>query len=85
MLEAGGYYNCKKTDGICEDVCDSEVSGPLSRLPSFRHARPTVLHSDLSLSLPRRVFLWVWFLPRSTAIPVLDGDCCFCYLIAFRL
>uniref|UniRef100_A0A0D9YUF2 Beta-1,4-mannosyl-glycoprotein 4-beta-N-acetylglucosaminyltransferase n=1 Tax=Oryza glumipatula TaxID=40148 RepID=A0A0D9YUF2_9ORYZ len=23
-MEAGGYYNCKKTDGICEDVCDSE-------------------------------------------------------------
>jgi hypothetical protein len=26
-MEAAGYYsNCKKTDGICEGICDGEVS-----------------------------------------------------------
>ncbi|KAF0935873.1 hypothetical protein E2562_036514 [Oryza meyeriana var. granulata] len=59
-MEAGGYYNCKKTDGICEDVCDSEVSEQPLR-PSAMPC-PRGQPSDLSLSLPRRVFLSVaWF------------------------
>jgi beta-1,4-mannosyl-glycoprotein beta-1,4-N-acetylglucosaminyltransferase len=41
-MEAG-YCNRKKTDGICESVCDSEV----------RH-RSGSSQTDLSLSLPLR-------------------------------
>jgi hypothetical protein len=62
-MEAGGYYNCKKTDGICEDVCDSEVSGPApsSSSSSFRH-QICRFHS------PRRVFL-------SLSNPFLTAPC----------
>uniref|UniRef100_A0A453P0B2 Uncharacterized protein n=1 Tax=Aegilops tauschii subsp. strangulata TaxID=200361 RepID=A0A453P0B2_AEGTS len=37
-MESAGYYtNCKKTDGICEGICDGEVR---TSLPSLRPHPP---------------------------------------------